>query len=73
MFDYSQLPVWTIVTIPVAIILLWFFYSATRKNKNQQSNLSSEYFKGLNYLLNDEQGKALDIFVKLVESDWGNC
>ena len=62
MFDFSQLPDWAIVAIPVAIIFLWLFYSATGKNKSQQSSLSSEYFKGLNYLLNDEQDKALDIF-----------
>jgi len=49
--------------------LLSVFYT-TQTHKRQQSTLSSEYFKGLNYLLNDEQGKALDIFVKLVESNW---
>lgn len=70
MFDFSELPVWSVVAIPAAIILLWLFYSATSKNEKQKSNLSSEYFKGLNYLLNDEQGKALDIFVKLVDSNW---
>ena len=45
-------------------------FRTTQSQKRQQSTLSSEYFKGLNYLLNDEQGKALDIFVKLVESNW---
>lgn len=56
--------------IPLAIGFLWLLFRTTQKHKHQQSTLSSEYFKGLNYLLNDEQGKALDIFVKLVESNW---
>jgi lipopolysaccharide biosynthesis regulator YciM len=68
MFNFSQLPIWTVVAIPVAIFLLWLFFRPT--SKSQQSNISSDYFKGLNYLLNDEQGKALDVFVKLVESNW---
>ncbi len=56
--------------IPIAIGFLWLLFRTTQTHKRQQSTLSSEYFKGLNYLLNDEQGKALDIFVKLVESNW---
>ena len=64
------MPFWSLAIIPVAIILLWLLFRAKQSHKHQQSTLSSEYFKGLNYLLNDEQGKALDIFVKLVESNW---
>lgn len=56
--------------IPIAIGFLWLLFRSSQTHKRQQSTLSSEYFKGLNYLLNDEQGKALDIFVKLVESNW---
>lgn len=64
------MPLWSLLLIPVAIGFLWLLFRAKKNNKQQQSTLSSEYFQGLNYLLNDEQGKALDIFVKLVESDW---
>ena len=70
MFDFSQMPVLSLAIIPVAIGFLWLLFRTTQKHKHQQSSLSSEYFKGLNYLLNDEQGKALDVFVKLVESNW---
>jgi lipopolysaccharide biosynthesis regulator YciM len=69
-FDFSQMPVWSLALIPIAIGFLWLLFRSSQKHKKQQSTLSSEYFKGLNYLLNDEQGKALDIFVKLVESNW---
>ncbi|MFV2003627.1 MAG: lipopolysaccharide assembly protein LapB [Gammaproteobacteria bacterium] len=61
---------WTLVIIPVAIGFLWLLFRTKQSHQRQQSTLSSEYFKGLNYLLNDEQGKALDVFVKLVESNW---
>ena len=64
------MPVWSLAIVPVAIGFLWLLFRAKQSHKKQQSTLSSEYFKGLNYLLNDEQGKALDIFVKLVESNW---
>ena len=64
------MPIWFLAIVPIAIVFLWLLFRTTQSHKKQQSTLSSEYFKGLNYLLNDEQGKALDIFVKLVESNW---
>ncbi|HHJ35838.1 MAG TPA: lipopolysaccharide assembly protein LapB [Gammaproteobacteria bacterium] len=64
------MPAWTLAVVPVAIGFLWLLFRTKQSHKKQQSTLSSEYFKGLNYLLNDEQGKALDVFVKLVESNW---
>ena len=70
MFDFSQMPLWSLAIIPLATGFLWLLFRTKKSHKQQQSTLSSEYFKGLNYLLNDEQGKALDIFVKLVESNW---
>lgn len=70
MFDFSQMPFWSLALTPVVIAFLWLLFRTKQKQHNQQSTLSSEYFKGLNYLLNDEQGKALEIFVKLVESNW---
>lgn len=70
MFDFTQMPVWSLALIPVVIAFLWLLFRSKKNHQQQQSTLSSEYFKGLNYLLNDEQGKALDIFVKLVESNW---
>ncbi len=64
------MPIWSLAIIPVAIAFLWFLFRTKKSHKQLQSTLSSEYFKGLDYLLNDEQGKALDVFVKLVESNW---
>lgn len=70
MFNFAQIPLWSVAIFPALIFFLWLLFRFQQKDKRQQSTLSSEYFKGLNYLLNDEQGKALDIFVKLVESNW---
>ncbi|VAW53944.1 Heat shock (predicted periplasmic) protein YciM, precursor [hydrothermal vent metagenome] len=70
MLDFLQISPLFLTTIPIVIGFLWFLFRTKKTHKQQQSTLSSEYFKGLNYLLNDEQGKALDIFVKLVESNW---
>ena len=69
MFDVSE-PGWVLLALPVFAILLYMFFKRNNSGSARKGHFSSEYFKGLNYLLNDEQGKALDIFVKLVEADW---
>ena len=61
---------WALLLLPVAFLLGWL--SAKRKNKKTRRELrfSNDYFQGLNYLLNDEQDKALEVFLRLVEVDW---
>jgi lipopolysaccharide assembly protein B len=66
---------WTIYYLPILGVLLGILlgtYLSRRrfKRKKRQLNFSNDYFQGLNYLLNDEQDKALDIFIQLVETDW---
>jgi lipopolysaccharide biosynthesis regulator YciM len=61
---------WILVVTPIVVLAAWVLYKYRSSSTANKHHLSSEYFTGLNYLLNDEQGKALDIFVKLVESDW---
>jgi len=70
MIDLSEMPGWSLLVIPVLILAVWLLLKNRGTGSGVAYNRSAEYFKGLNYLLNDEQGKALDIFVKLVESDW---
>jgi lipopolysaccharide biosynthesis regulator YciM len=70
MIEISELPGWVLLAIPVIAILLWMTFWRSQNKSSRKRHFSTEYFKGLNYLLNDEQGKALDIFVKLVETDW---
>jgi lipopolysaccharide biosynthesis regulator YciM len=68
--EFSEIPGWSLAVLPVILLAVWYFSTRGKHNSSLKSHFSTEYFKGLNYLLNDEQGKALDIFVKLVESDW---
>lgn len=70
MIDFSDVPTWLLLPIFVLIFAAWSVFRLRSRKSAKYHPLSSEYFRGLNYLLNDEQSKALDIFVKLVESDW---
>lgn len=70
MIEFSQIPEWVLLGLPAIIILLWLITTRNNSRSARKSHFSTEYFKGLNCLLNDEQDKALDIFVKLVETDW---
>ncbi|NBB93107.1 MAG: lipopolysaccharide assembly protein LapB [Gammaproteobacteria bacterium] len=38
-----------------------------RKSRKRAQALSSNYFRGLNYLLNEQPDKAIEVFLKLVE------
>ncbi len=62
---------WVLYLLPVLGFILGVIL-ARRHFKKQKKRLrfSNDYFQGLNYLLNDEQDKALDIFIELVETDW---
>ena len=70
MTNLSEMPTWLLFTPIILLALLWFSRGGRSFKQNKPRKLSPEYFTGLNYLLNDEHGKALDIFVKLVETDW---
>lgn len=63
-----------ILLFPVAAASGWF--AATRHNKpkhrskkNKKFSLPPEYLTGLNFLLNDEHDKALNLFIKMLEVD----
>ncbi len=57
--------------VPLALGLGWFFghYRHRKMGGRRLNQLSKEYFVGLNYLLNEQQDKAVDIFIKLLEVD----
>jgi lipopolysaccharide biosynthesis regulator YciM len=56
--------------LPLAALSGWM---VGRRNSKKPSGytdkLSKEYFRGINYLLNDDQDQALDVFVKMLEID----
>jgi len=57
--------------LPVAAASGWWAArrSAARDCKKTSQMTTPEYFRGLNYLLNEEPDKAIDVFVQLVEVD----
>ncbi|MBQ0724772.1 MAG: lipopolysaccharide assembly protein LapB [Cycloclasticus sp.] len=56
--------------LPVAAASGWYFANRQHKRKQSGSKLEhSGYFKGLNYLLNEQPDKAIDVFVDLLEVD----
>jgi len=65
------IPQWELYLFPLLTFILGIYLTRKRfKRQKKQLRFSNDYFQGLNYLLNDEQDKALDIFIKLVETDW---
>ncbi|MEO8459935.1 MAG: lipopolysaccharide assembly protein LapB, partial [Dokdonella sp.] len=55
--------------LPIAALSGWFLgrRRSERTSGARVSELSSNYFRGLNYLLNEQQDKAIEVFLKLAE------
>jgi len=55
--------------LPVAALSGWFLgrRNSERSRRAGVSELSSSYFRGLNYLLNEQPDKAIEVFLKLAE------
>jgi lipopolysaccharide assembly protein B len=55
--------------LPVAAFSGWYVArrGSERTSGARVSELSSNYFRGLNYLLNEQQDKAIEVFLKLAE------
>ncbi len=57
--------------LPVAAASGWIAArrASSRSSRPAMFNLSPHYFEGLNYLLNEQPDKAIEVFVKMVEVD----
>jgi lipopolysaccharide assembly protein B len=55
--------------LPLAALSGWYIgrRSSERSRRVGVSELSSSYFRGLNYLLNEQPDKAIEVFLKLAE------
>src|SRR5688572_10977069 len=60
-----------LLLIFIAIFSAWYLgYRSRQENGNPQKlNLPRDYLIGLNFLLNEEPDKAVDIFIKMLEVD----
>ena len=54
----------------ISFFIVIYIVSKNKTNDNTSHNIySSEYYRGLNYLLNNEDDKALKIFTDLIDVD----
>ncbi len=61
-----------IILMGLAYLVGWFFgvrSPGNGKSPKSRDQLSHEYFVGLNYLLNEQQDKAVDVFIKMLDVD----
>ncbi len=64
-------PLWLLLLLPLAVASGW--YASRRENSKRSEitefNLPSAYFRGLNFLLNEQPDKAIEVFIKVLEVD----
>jgi len=61
---------YAILLLPVAAASGWYFAFKHYQNPSKASaSEQAGYFKGLNYLLNEQPDKAIDVFIDLLEVD----
>ena len=62
---------WFFLCLPLAALAGWVIgrRGGQRHSENQVSRLSSTYFRGLNYLLNEQPDKAIELFLHIAELD----
>ncbi len=59
---------WLVLLLPFAAFSGWVAArNHYKKRYNNNTAISPEYFKGLNYLLEEQPDKAIDIFIRLLE------
>lgn len=63
--------IWWVLLISALIFSAWYLGYQARADKSaaQKFNLPRDYLVGLNFLLNEEPDKAVDVFIKMLEVD----
>ena len=64
-------PLWLLLLLPLAVASGWYASrrEMAKRSKDAAFNLPSAYFKGLNFLLNEQPDKAIEVFLKVLEVD----
>ena len=62
---------WLILLLPLAAASGWYAASRAARKESAKSEREANpvYFQGLNYLLNEEPDKAIDVFLEMLEVD----
>src|SRR5688572_12849933 len=60
--------VWLILFV-ICISVAWVLGYRARPREESTKNLPRDYIIGLNFLLNEETDKAVDVFIKMLEVD----
>lgn len=62
---------WLLLVLPLASLSGWYLgkRGAERSGGERVSRLSSSYFRGLNFLLNEQPDKAIEVFLQIAEVD----
>ena len=60
---------WPAIALAFLLGALATSWALTRSGVSREQKVSSEYFKGLNYLLNEETDKAIDVFIRALDVD----
>ena len=62
---------WFVLLLPLAALSGWVIgrRGGERHSDSQVSKLSTTYFRGLNYLLNEQPDKAIELFLHIAELD----
>lgn len=62
--------VWLLLGLPLAFVLGWGASRIDlRQLRAENRNVPKAYFKGLNFLLNEQQDQAIDAFIEAVQND----
>jgi lipopolysaccharide biosynthesis regulator YciM len=65
-FDFT----WLLVGLPIAFALGWLASRLDlRQLRIENRNAPKAYFRGLNFLLNEQQDQAIDAFIEAVQND----
>ena len=61
---------WILLGLPAAFVLGWLASRFDlRQIRRENKSAPKAYFKGLNFLLNEQQDKAIDAFIEAVQND----
>ena len=63
-------PSWLLISLPVAFVLGWLASRFDiRQLKLENLQATKDYFRCLNFLLNEQQDQAIDAFIEAVQND----